>query len=180
MAQAISLGGSSFDRGSGVVGSVEISLDGGATWHLTSPEINLFDHWHYSWIPTTMGTVKVGTRATDDSGNTETPTFTSINVTARQNHALLFYNSSVSASGLHAIAKIGDDGSFTSSPAETAFSSGWTHVAEGGDHFAVFYDSTTGGMDVGRLDHSGVFTDLKADSVCAGWTHVIITPHNYA
>ena len=52
----------------GVVAGVEISIDGGATWHPATGT----SAWSYTWTPTTS-TVSVETRASDDSLNTEKP-----------------------------------------------------------------------------------------------------------
>src|SRR5262249_38106411 len=64
------------DTGGGVVGGVEVSLDGGATWRRASGRAN----WTYSWIPGTLGTFSIVSRAVDDSGNLEV-TGTPISVT---------------------------------------------------------------------------------------------------
>jgi Domain of unknown function (DUF4082)/Bacterial Ig-like domain/Bacterial Ig domain len=53
----------------GVVGGVEVSTDGGATWHPATGRAS----WTYNWTPTGSGTVTIQSRATDDSGNIETP-----------------------------------------------------------------------------------------------------------
>ncbi|MEZ4867702.1 MAG: DUF4082 domain-containing protein [Caldilineaceae bacterium] len=58
------ISGTAADVG-GVVGGVEVSLDGGATWHPATGRAN----WSYSWTPQTLGTVTIVSRATDDSGN---------------------------------------------------------------------------------------------------------------
>jgi hypothetical protein len=60
--------GAATDNG-GQVGGVEVSVDGGATWHpATGRSI-----WSYSWTPGALGSTTIKSRATDDSGNTETP-----------------------------------------------------------------------------------------------------------
>jgi hypothetical protein len=59
--------GTASDSGGGVVGAVEISLDGGQTWHPTTGR----SAWSYAWTPSALGTVSVLTRAVDDSGNLE-------------------------------------------------------------------------------------------------------------
>jgi hypothetical protein len=65
----IMIGGTASDSGGGVVGGVEVSLDHGNTWHPAKGREN----WQYSWTPTTLGSFTLETRATDDSGNIETP-----------------------------------------------------------------------------------------------------------
>ncbi len=61
------INGTATDSGGGVVGGVELSLDGGSTWHPATGREN----WSYSWTPTTLGSFTLETRATDDSGNIE-------------------------------------------------------------------------------------------------------------
>jgi hypothetical protein len=58
--------GTASDRG-GVVGGVEVSTDGGATWHAASGREN----WIYQWTPAMAGTATILSRAVDDSGNLE-------------------------------------------------------------------------------------------------------------
>jgi methionine-rich copper-binding protein CopC len=63
----VTITGTAADSG-GVVGGVEVSLDGGTTWHPASGRGN----WTYTWVPTAPGTVTIKSRAADDSGNVET------------------------------------------------------------------------------------------------------------
>ncbi len=71
--QPITISGTATDAagesGGGQVGSVEVSTDGGATWHPAQGR----DNWTYSWTPGAAGSVTIKTRAADDSGNLETP-----------------------------------------------------------------------------------------------------------
>jgi len=60
--------GSASDSG-GVVAAVEVSTDGGATWHLATGTTN----WSYVWTPGFTGSATLKSRAIDDSGNRETP-----------------------------------------------------------------------------------------------------------
>ncbi len=53
----------------GQVGGVEVSVDGGSTWH---PAIGR-DNWTYTWTPGGTGNATIRVRATDDSGNIESP-----------------------------------------------------------------------------------------------------------
>ena len=53
----------------GVVGGVEVSVDGGATWHPATGRRS----WTYTWTPTARAAVTITSRAVDDSGNLETP-----------------------------------------------------------------------------------------------------------
>jgi Domain of unknown function (DUF4082)/Bacterial Ig-like domain/Bacterial Ig domain len=65
----VTITGTANDTGGGVVGGVEVSVDGGTTWHPANGRGN----WSYTWIPTTVGTATIRSRAADDSGNLETP-----------------------------------------------------------------------------------------------------------
>jgi hypothetical protein len=70
------ISGTASDSG-GVVAVVEVSVDGGVTWH----RANGTSSWTYTWMPNTNGTVIIKSRAVDDSGNLETPS-AGISVTA--------------------------------------------------------------------------------------------------
>jgi hypothetical protein len=65
----VSITGTAADIGGGVVGGVEISVDGGTTWH---PAVGR-ENWTYSWTPGASGNYTIRTRATDDSANLEVP-----------------------------------------------------------------------------------------------------------
>ncbi|WP_228641934.1 DUF4082 domain-containing protein [Microtetraspora sp. AC03309] len=68
--------GTASDTGGGVVGGVEVSVDGGATWHPATGRSS----WQYRWEPTTAGPATISVRAVDDIGNLQT-TSTTLNVT---------------------------------------------------------------------------------------------------
>ena len=63
----------------GVVAGVEVSVDGGSTWHPADGREN----WTFTWVPVAQGPTIVKSRAVDDSGNLETTAFSSnqVNVT---------------------------------------------------------------------------------------------------
>jgi hypothetical protein len=65
----VTISGNATDTGGGAVAGIEISVDGGATWHPASGT----NTWQYAWTPGVTGAVNIRTRATDDSLNTETP-----------------------------------------------------------------------------------------------------------
>ncbi|WP_091248482.1 DUF4082 domain-containing protein [Arthrobacter sp. ok909] len=64
----VTVSGTASDVG-GVVGGVEVSTDGGTTWHPATGTTN----WTYSWTVHGSPATTVKTRAVDDSGNLETP-----------------------------------------------------------------------------------------------------------
>src|SRR5262249_17789809 len=89
------LSGAVQERGNGVVAGVEVSTDG-TTWPPASGSTD--NSWNYIWRPSKVGVAGVRVRATDDSGNIESPAAaTGISVGPRPSHALLFYNSAASA-----------------------------------------------------------------------------------
>ena len=66
---ATTISGTATDSGGGAVAGVEISVDGGTTWHPASGR----NSWTYSWTPFQLGAATIRTRAVDDSGNLEAP-----------------------------------------------------------------------------------------------------------
>src|ERR1700720_4111867 len=65
--QPVLISGFASDIG-GQVAGVEVSIDGGVTWHRASGTTS----WTYTWTATTAGTTyTVASRATDDSLNTK-------------------------------------------------------------------------------------------------------------
>ena len=61
--------GTATDLGGGVVGAVEVSVDGGQTWH----PANGRESWTYAWTPASIsGSATVMVRASDDSANLQT------------------------------------------------------------------------------------------------------------
>jgi len=65
----VSITGTAADTGGGVVGGVEVSVDGGTTWHPANGRAN----WSYTWTANISGSVTIKSRAVDDSGILETP-----------------------------------------------------------------------------------------------------------
>ena len=72
---SVTVTGTATDSGGGVVAGVEISTDGGTTWHpvTTMSAANTSVTWSYTWIAHGSPTATIETRATDDSGNIEAP-----------------------------------------------------------------------------------------------------------
>jgi Domain of unknown function (DUF4082)/Fibronectin type III domain/Bacterial Ig domain len=72
---AVTITGSATDTGGGVVAGVEVSTDGGATWHpatLTTPAEQTVK-WSYAWAAHGNPTTTIRSRAVDDSANLEKP-----------------------------------------------------------------------------------------------------------
>src|SRR6266478_4256600 len=65
----VTVSGTALDFGGGVVGGVEVSPDGGKTWH---PAVGR-ENWSYTLVPTNAGPINIQSRAVDDSGNLEIP-----------------------------------------------------------------------------------------------------------
>ncbi len=64
----VTVSGTAADTGGGVVAGVEVSVDGGTTWH---PAVMAGGRtgWTYTWRPNALGSVTLKCRAVDDSGN---------------------------------------------------------------------------------------------------------------
>ena len=71
----MTISGTATDAGGGVVAGVEVSTDGGTTWHpvTTMSAANTSVTWSYSWIAHGNPTTTIKSRAVDDSGNLEKP-----------------------------------------------------------------------------------------------------------
>jgi hypothetical protein len=62
----LTIAGTATDRDGGIVAAVEVSVDGGATWH---PAVGT-DSWQYEWqVPSTLDQATILSRAVDDSNN---------------------------------------------------------------------------------------------------------------
>jgi hypothetical protein len=62
----VTLTGTAADTGGGVVAGVEVSTDGGTTWH---PATTGTTSWTYKWVAHGAPSTTIKTRAVDDSGN---------------------------------------------------------------------------------------------------------------
>jgi hypothetical protein len=71
----VTISGTATDSGGGVVAGVEVSTDGGSTWHpvTTMSAAATSVQWSYTWSAAGNGQVTIMSRATDDDANTETP-----------------------------------------------------------------------------------------------------------
>src|SRR5262249_18179694 len=65
----VSITGTASDFGGGTVQSVQVSVDGGATWTVATG----MTAWSYNWTPTLLGSVTIKSRAIDNSGNIQDP-----------------------------------------------------------------------------------------------------------
>ena len=72
----VTVTGTASDSGGGIVGGVEVSVDGGATWRRATGR----ETWSYVWSTGGARTVTIFSRAVDDSGNLEQPTGVEITV----------------------------------------------------------------------------------------------------
>ena len=67
--------GTASDTGGGVVAGVEVSTDGGTTWHpvttMSTPSTSVT--WSYTSVANRSPSTTIESRAVDDSGNLETP-----------------------------------------------------------------------------------------------------------
>jgi hypothetical protein len=72
---AVTITGTASDAGGGVVAGVEVSTNGGTTWHpvTTMSAADTSVTWSYSWVAHGNPTTTIKSRAVDDSGNLETP-----------------------------------------------------------------------------------------------------------
>ena len=72
--QTVTVSGTATDAGGGVIGAVQVSSDGGATWHPASGQVGSGSmNWTYSFTAPAPGTYTIESRAVDDSLNLETP-----------------------------------------------------------------------------------------------------------
>ncbi|MFK4577978.1 DUF4082 domain-containing protein [Bradyrhizobium ottawaense] len=91
--QTVTITGTASDAGGRVAG-IEVSTDGGTTWHPASGTTN----WSYTWVASSSGTRVIEARATDDSVNMQTtPAMVSVNVTGGNGTGSLFSASNVPA-----------------------------------------------------------------------------------
>jgi Domain of unknown function (DUF4082)/Bacterial Ig-like domain/Bacterial Ig domain len=71
----VTVSGTASDSGGGVVAGVEVSTNGGSTWHpvTTMSPAGTSVTWSYTWSAVGSGPVTIMSRATDDAASTETP-----------------------------------------------------------------------------------------------------------
>ncbi len=66
---SMTVSGTASDAGGGIVAGVEVSTDGGTSWHPATGTTS----WSYGWVAHGNPSTTIRTRAVDDSGNLETP-----------------------------------------------------------------------------------------------------------
>ena len=72
--QSVTVNGSASDAGGGVVAGVEVSTDGGNTWHqATLANKSATTTWSYTFTPSQTGSYAILSAAVDDSANLEHP-----------------------------------------------------------------------------------------------------------
>ncbi len=69
LATALTVTGTATDAGGGVVGAVEVSVDGGSSWERADGR----ESWSYTFTPSLLGALNIRVRAADDSGNLQVP-----------------------------------------------------------------------------------------------------------
>jgi N,N-dimethylformamidase beta subunit-like protein/Big-like domain-containing protein len=65
----VTISGTASDTGTGQVARVDVSTDGGTNWNVAFGTTS----WTYQWTPSAAGQATLRSRATDNSGNVETP-----------------------------------------------------------------------------------------------------------
>jgi hypothetical protein len=72
---SVTVSGTATDSGGGVVAGVEVSTDGGSTWHpaTIAGQDAVTVNWSYTWVANGSPSTTIMSRATDDSGNIEKP-----------------------------------------------------------------------------------------------------------
>jgi hypothetical protein len=92
---SVTVSGTATDTGGGVVGGVEVSTDGGTSWHPATGR----GTWSYTWTPGVTGTATIKARATDDSGNIGAAASVAVTVTGRTCPCSVWNSSATPASG---------------------------------------------------------------------------------
>ncbi|MBV8281454.1 MAG: DUF4082 domain-containing protein, partial [Candidatus Eremiobacteraeota bacterium] len=87
----VTITGTATDTGGGIVAGVEVSTDGGNTWHPATGTATGYSTWSYNWWALAPGTYNIRSRAVDDSLNLEAPG-AGISVTVTPGGTLSFFN----------------------------------------------------------------------------------------
>jgi len=161
---AVTITGTATDAGGGMVAGVEISTNGGATWHpaTTMSAANTSVTWSYSWAAHGNPTTTIQSRAVDDSGNLENP---GPGVTVNVNCPCSIWGSSTTPTGI-------DSGDANSIEVGVKFTTDTFGIATG---IRFYKASTNTGTHIGNLWTSSgqllanaTFTNESA----SGWQQV--------
>jgi hypothetical protein len=182
--QQVTLTGSAADRGGGVVAGVEVSTDGGNTWH--SAELSLATAnatWSYTWTPEASGSYTILARSVDDLANLEHPSLS-------PNFAITnFYNNFATSQGwanadtLRMLADFNGDGKadligFGDSTVFAAASLGTTGQYTGGPSFSPNLDALLNDFSISQgytqenqrgVDYVGNFTSSPTNHYASVW-----------
>ena len=102
--QLVTVTGTANDAGGGVIARVDVSTDGGKTWHPATSSVGaVSESWTYTFAAPTPGTYTIKSLAVDDSLNLETPG-PGISYTVSPSTALTLFNTSATP----AIANVSD------------------------------------------------------------------------
>lgn len=182
--QQVTFTGSAIDQGGGVVAGVEVSTDGGNTWHyaVVSPA-DATTTWSYTWKPATTGSYTILARAVDDLANLEHPSLS-------PNFAITnFYNNFATSQGwanadtLRTLADFNGDGKadligFGNSTVFAAASLGTTGQYTGGPSFSPNLNALVDDFSISQgytqvnqrgVDYVGNFTNSPANRYSTIW-----------
>ena len=157
----VTITGTATDSGGGVVAGVEVSTDGGSTWHpvTTMSPANTSVTWSYTWSAAGNGPVTIESRATDDDANMGSPG-SGVSVTVNCPCSLF------SASHVPYITSENDSGSYELGMKFQSTVPGWVAgvrfykgTGNGGTHTGSLWTSS------GTLLATGIFTNETA----SGW-----------
>ena len=92
--QSVTVTGTARDAGGGVIADVDVSTDGGRTWHPANSSVGAAsENWSYTFMAPAPGTYTIESRAVDDSINLETPG-PGVSYTASPSSALTLFSPS--------------------------------------------------------------------------------------
>jgi hypothetical protein len=158
---SVTITGTAVDSGGGVVAGVDVSLDGGTTWHRA---VGL-GSWSYVWTPSSLGAVTLKSRAVDDSGNLEFPSSgVTVEVTAGPMSLLVTpANASIGQGGTQqftatATFSDGSTANLTSSVIWTSSNTGVATISSSGLATGVGAGSATIQAHAGSVSGSSVLT----------------------
>lgn len=157
--QPITITGTATDTGGGLVAVVEVSTDGGTTWHRATG----YENWTYTFTPLAGGVYDIRSRAVDDSLNLESPSSgLSLSVSSAPT-ATLFSDSDVPTNLSEADRFVNLGVKFTTSQSGSIVGiKFYKGLGDGGTHVGSLWSST------GVLLASATFTE-ETDS---GWQTV--------